>query len=214
MAAPVLVRGYTNGDASSSTTRSVRGSKALPPISAFAFADILRTADSPDFQAALDGIAEICAKNRMSLADEYSSHMPPLGEITTTTSVSARPHLLRPNMRTALTSVPEGSSGSSEGSSPKKRKRSGLFTLGWQQYEQNQSLRRIRIGSMGRSAPVTSTTALGSSSVMLQEDNAIARSDAGSSGRQLVPPRTQTKHSQAASSLQRLLARAQSFEAG
>ncbi|KAK3714815.1 hypothetical protein LTR37_007550 [Vermiconidia calcicola] len=214
MAAPVLVRGYTNGEASSPTTRSMRGSKALPPVSAFAFADILRTADSADFQSAIDGVAEICAKNRMSLADEYSSHMPPLGEITTTTSVSARPHPLRPNMRTALTSVPEGSSGSSEGSSPKKRKRSRPFAWGRQQHEQNQSLRRIRIGSMGRSVPVTSTTALGSSFVMVQEDNAIARRDGGSSERQLAPPRTRTKHSKAASSLHRLLARAQSSEAG
>ena len=92
MAQPVLVRAYTDSRPATATGLDNAGrAQALPPISSFAFADILRSADCADFQVAIDGIAEICAKNRMSLADEYASHLPPLGEITATTSSNMRP---------------------------------------------------------------------------------------------------------------------------
>lgn len=164
MAAPVLVRAYTNDRTSSFGARGTRGhrAQALPPVSSYAFADILRAADCPDFRLAIDGIAEICAKNRMSLADEHSSHLPPLGEITAS-SAGVRTQYLRPNMRRALTSVPEASSGSSEGSHKSKKGKTGLFGFRRVEYQQTETLRRMCIGSMGRTMPIGSTTAVAAS---------------------------------------------------
>lgn len=162
MAAPVLVRAYAGIRPNSSTNRraGVQDAEALPPISSFAFADILRFADSAEFQHAIDGIAEICAKNRMSLADEYASHLPPLGEITASSAAVISPrHLLRPGMRRALTSVPEASSGSSEGSRKSKRRTNGLFGFRRRQTAQEPPLREMRIGSIGRKFPVAGVTA-------------------------------------------------------
>ena len=161
-AAPVLVKAYSNerrGPLRLSHA-SMSAAQALPPISSFAFADILRSADSPDFQQALDGIAEICAKNRMSLADEYASHLPPLGEITASSTIAERrQQLLRPGARRALTSVPEASSSGSEGSRMgKKRKR--IFSFQRPKEVQDKSLRQIRIGSMGRTVSVAALAAL------------------------------------------------------
>ncbi|MCJ1396571.1 hypothetical protein MMC18_009462 [Xylographa bjoerkii] len=59
---------------------SPRSSKhALPPLSAFSFADILASIDM-DVKAEIDGIAEICGRSKLSLANEYGSHLPPHGE--------------------------------------------------------------------------------------------------------------------------------------
>nr|OQO29608.1 hypothetical protein B0A51_01599 [Rachicladosporium sp. CCFEE 5018] len=157
MAQPVLVRAYT-------TRRTPMGSssgrgRALPPISAFSFADILRAADSADFQEAIDGIAEICAKNRMSLAEEHTSHMPPVGEITggsDTVVVTRTPHAGRPNAKRALTIVPEGSSSGSERS--KKWSRMSIFDFSARKEPTTRPRAVTRIGSMGRSVPVASTT--------------------------------------------------------
>jgi hypothetical protein len=123
MAQPVLVRSYTSPKRTPYGSPSGR-SHALPPIAAFSFADILRAADSTDFQSAIDGIAEICAKNRLSLAEEYGSHLPPVGEITAvnTEIISVRQQHGRFGMRRALTSVPEASSGSSDGSAKGMKK--------------------------------------------------------------------------------------------
>ena len=216
MAAPVLVRAYTSDRASSLRPNGARGigEQALPPISSYAFASILRSADGPDFQSAIDGIAEICAKNRMSLADEYASHLPPLGEITAATSEAVRPHLLRPGQRRALTSVPEASSGSSEGSHHKSTKRrSGLFGFRRQQHEQTQSLREMRIGSMGRTISIAATTAF-AGSVKVPQGNEPAtleatRGEHHGAGRQQRPQAPARRPSEAAASLQRLLARGQ-----
>ncbi|EON69358.1 hypothetical protein W97_08618 [Coniosporium apollinis CBS 100218] len=54
---------------------------SLPKVEDFAFQNILRAVDA-DVRTAIDAIAEICAKSRMSLADEYGAHLPPQGEIT------------------------------------------------------------------------------------------------------------------------------------
>nr|OQO28712.1 hypothetical protein B0A51_02955 [Rachicladosporium sp. CCFEE 5018] len=159
MAQPVLVRAYT-------TRRTPMGSpsgrgRALPPISAFSFADILRAADSADFQEAIDGIAEICAKNCMSLAEEHSSHMPPVGEITGATDtvvVTRTPYAGRPNAKRALTIVPEGSSSGSERS--KKGSRMSIFEFSARKESTVRARTTIRIGSMGRSVPVASTTSI------------------------------------------------------
>jgi len=52
----------------------------LPPVAEFQFSHVLE-AISPDIRDALDAISEICARSRLSLADEYGAHLPPLGEI-------------------------------------------------------------------------------------------------------------------------------------
>ncbi|CZT21870.1 uncharacterized protein RCC_07736 [Ramularia collo-cygni] len=215
MAQPVLVKAYT--DRRASTKRSLKSNEeALPPVSAFTFANILRTADTtPEFQAAIDGIAEICAKNRMSLADEYASHLPPLGEITAATSTNIRPHLLRPGVRRPLTSVPEGSSGSSEGSG-KSRKKGSIFSFRKQQVQDSVPARRLRIGMMGRTVPVGSTTALAAEawirpqkSRSSSESTIVAAPPAAISPLRPVPRRTL---SAAEVSLQQLLTRSRSSD--
>ncbi|KAF2276559.1 uncharacterized protein EI97DRAFT_442483 [Westerdykella ornata] len=55
----------------------------LPPVDDFSFSAILRAVD-PEIRDAIDAIAEICARSRLSLADEYDAHLPPQGTITGT----------------------------------------------------------------------------------------------------------------------------------
>ena len=169
MAQPVLVRSYTSPKRTPFGSPNGR-SHALPPIAAFSFADILRAADSTDFQSAIDGIAEICAKNRLSLAEEYGSHLPPVGEITAvnTDIVSVRQQHGRFGMRRALTSVPEASSGSSDGSAKGKKKNIGGIEPNNQ--DPKSPLRVIRISSAGRTIPVCGTTAM---SLGASEDHAF-----------------------------------------
>lgn len=159
MAQPVLVRTYSSPKPTPAGSPSGR-SHVLPPIAAFSFADILRSADGAEFQSAIDGIAKICAKNRMSLAEEYGSHLPPVGEITATSMeiVPIRQTHGKPNMRRALTSVPEASSGSSEGSTRSKRR--GILGFGSRQEVMKSPLRTMRIGSTGRTISICGTTAV------------------------------------------------------
>ena len=157
---------------------------SLPPISAFSFDSILRAADGPDLQAAIDGITEICAKNRMSLAEEYASHKPPVGEITgggdsvnqggvgtRGSSASGGTAVLpmrvsqvsKPPVRRALTSVPEASSSGSEGSGRGRKRRGSLFGFVApvkKMETKTGTMRVIRIGSMGRTVSAGCTTAL------------------------------------------------------
>ena len=56
-------------------------SAALPPLSSFSFQDILKEIDT-EINPAVDAIAEIFGRSKLSLADEYSSHRPPQGELT------------------------------------------------------------------------------------------------------------------------------------
>lgn len=205
-AAPVLVRTY-RGDGSvhfNSSGTMGKGAHALPPISSYSFAAILRSADSPEFQHAIDGIAEICAKNRMSLADEYSSHLPPLGEITAASSAAARPHALRPGMKRVLTSVPEGSSGSSEGSRKSKKRTSGLFSFRRKEPAQIPPMKSMRIGSMGRTIPVNGTTAM-ATHVDLPADSESATQKSSDAIEAHPQPVAARRTSAASSSLQRLL---------
>lgn len=58
-----------------------RQNEQLPAIEDFSFSAILRAVD-PEIRDAIDAIAEICARSRLSLADEYDAHLPPQGEIT------------------------------------------------------------------------------------------------------------------------------------
>lgn len=53
----------------------------LPPVEAFSFQEILQSISS-DIRIPIDRIAEICGKSKLSLANEYSSHMPPQAEFT------------------------------------------------------------------------------------------------------------------------------------
>ncbi|KAF1998205.1 hypothetical protein P154DRAFT_524294 [Amniculicola lignicola CBS 123094] len=55
--------------------------ESLPSVDDFSFSAILRAVD-PEIRDAIDAIAEICARSRLSLADEYDAHLPPQGEIT------------------------------------------------------------------------------------------------------------------------------------
>lgn len=71
--------GQTNASALSAGL--ARQNEQLPAIEDFYFSAILRAVD-PEIRDAIDAIAEICARSRLSLADEYDAHLPPQGEIT------------------------------------------------------------------------------------------------------------------------------------
>lgn len=87
---PVLVRTYTRVDNNRSrpasanpgpiSPRSMPTAATLPSVDAFSFDGILRAIE-PDITDAIDGIAEIYARSKLSLADEYGAHLPPQGEI-------------------------------------------------------------------------------------------------------------------------------------
>ncbi|KAF2743248.1 hypothetical protein M011DRAFT_411082, partial [Sporormia fimetaria CBS 119925] len=95
----------------------------LPAVDDFSFSAILRAVD-PEIRDAIDAIAEICAKSRLSLADQYDAHLPPQGEITGTgpgwvggrVSLVGRGRLARaqvwPGADSGLGVVPEASSSS------------------------------------------------------------------------------------------------------
>jgi len=83
----------------------------LPPVEAFSFDGILR-AVGPEIYDSIDSIAEICAKSKLSMADEYSAHLPPQGEIFESEGIFAvPPHRMGLSDR-ALTTVTEASSSS------------------------------------------------------------------------------------------------------
>ncbi|PYH96155.1 hypothetical protein BO71DRAFT_376042 [Aspergillus ellipticus CBS 707.79] len=92
---PVLVRAYSGGphDTSGMTTMPSRRSfpftggsgrqRRGPPLPAeadFSIDSILRAIE-PNIRHTLDSIGEICGRSRLSLANEYGSHIAPLGEI-------------------------------------------------------------------------------------------------------------------------------------
>ncbi|XPT03637.1 hypothetical protein M3J09_012725 [Ascochyta lentis] len=70
-----------HSNASALSAGLARQNEQLPAIEDFSFSAILRAVD-PEIREAIDAIAEICAKSRLSLADEYDAHLPPQGEIT------------------------------------------------------------------------------------------------------------------------------------
>lgn len=72
-----------NTNASSLSAGLARQNEQLPAVEDFSFSAILRAVD-PEIRDAIDAIAEICARSRLSLADEYDAHLPPQGEITGT----------------------------------------------------------------------------------------------------------------------------------
>ncbi|KAJ5507195.1 hypothetical protein N7527_009338 [Penicillium freii] len=99
---PVLVRAYS-GDAQDTSTRpstlsarrflSFSGSRSSAPAPSRPAQDIMFPTDKdfsiesilqaiePDIRGTLDSIAEICGRSKLSLSNEYGSHIAPLGEI-------------------------------------------------------------------------------------------------------------------------------------
>ncbi|KAE9967542.1 hypothetical protein BLS_006316 [Venturia inaequalis] len=115
---PVLVRAYTSSERSrpSSASRSpamlaMPAGAHLPPIEAFSFDGILQAVE-PEVHEAIDGIAEIYARSRLSLADEYGSHMPPQGEIVNPRSRYSGLATRTTGLERTLTTVAEASSSS------------------------------------------------------------------------------------------------------
>jgi hypothetical protein len=115
---PVLVRAYTSSERSrppsssrSSATPAMAAGAHLPPIDAFSFDGILRAVET-EVHEAIDGIAEIYARSRLSLADEYSSHMPPQGEIINPRSRYSGLVIRTTGLDRTLTTVTEASSSS------------------------------------------------------------------------------------------------------
>jgi hypothetical protein len=52
----------------------------LPAVEEFGIEAILRAIE-PDIRSTLDSIAEICGRSKLSLANEYGSHIAPFGEV-------------------------------------------------------------------------------------------------------------------------------------
>ncbi|KAL1989263.1 hypothetical protein VTN96DRAFT_25 [Rasamsonia emersonii] len=85
---PVLVRAYPDAAdeaQSSSTMPSASATQQqrvpeLPSVQDFSIEGILRAIE-PEIRSTLDSIAEICGRSRLSLANEYGSHIAPFGEI-------------------------------------------------------------------------------------------------------------------------------------
>jgi len=119
----------------------------LPSADDFSFSAILRAVD-PEIRDAIDAIAAICARSRLSMADEYDAHLPPQGEITSggpgwavsTGALVGRGRLSRVSQGWAaadntLMAVPEASSSSerlaqeSKNASTKKRSQSAYGSL-------------------------------------------------------------------------------------
>lgn len=116
------MNGYSNPSALSAGL--ARQDQELPALEDFSFSAILRAVD-PEIRDAIDAIAEICARSRLSLADEYDAHLPPQGEITdagpgwaaSTGVLVGRGRLSRVNLGwtaadNTLMAVPEASSSS------------------------------------------------------------------------------------------------------
>lgn len=144
---PVLVRTYSasksrTGSRATSRARTLRdGTVApsmatmtdadakLPSIEDFKFNNLLLAASS-DVSTAIDAIAEICARSRLSLADEYGAHLPPFSHTLppmprTRGQMQSQREVMKMGAESRrLTTVPETSS-NSEHSSPSTSSGSG-----------------------------------------------------------------------------------------
>ncbi|KAL1991892.1 hypothetical protein VTN49DRAFT_5200 [Thermomyces lanuginosus] len=85
---PVLVRARSpdvanerreSGAMSSASTPQQRAPE-MPSVQEFTIEAILRAIE-PDIRSTLDSIAEICGRSRLTLSNEYGSHIAPFGEI-------------------------------------------------------------------------------------------------------------------------------------
>ncbi|OQE35525.1 hypothetical protein PENCOP_c013G05424 [Penicillium coprophilum] len=112
---PVLVRAYS-GDAQDRTRRSsamsarrflsFSGSRSsasrpsqpditFPSDKDFSIESILQAIE-PDIRGTLDSIADICGRSKLSLSNEYGSHIAPLGEICAPSSATGPVEQARP----------------------------------------------------------------------------------------------------------------------
>ncbi|MCJ1301009.1 hypothetical protein MMC08_003808 [Hypocenomyce scalaris] len=80
----------------------------LPPLEAFSFQEILQSINS-EITVPIDNIAEICGRSKMSLSNEYSSHLPPQAEFSQGISHGAN-HSLDAVLHPRLLTVDEASS--------------------------------------------------------------------------------------------------------
>lgn len=133
----------------------------------FSFSAILRAVD-PEIKDAIDAIAEICARSRMSMADEYDAHLPPQGEITDAGSgwaagmgaLVGRGRVSRigqgwPAAENTLTTVPEASS-SSEGLASESR--AGIVDSRKRSQSAYGSLKSVISGGSRKRKPVDTDT--------------------------------------------------------
>lgn len=118
-AQPVLVSTYPNSVADSRssnhakmkrnrTSRVESKSFDLPPLERFSFQDILASID-PEIRLSIDSIAEICGRSKMSLADEYNSHLPPQGELVSPHEQQDGTNALPAHLATVPESSPQDS---------------------------------------------------------------------------------------------------------
>lgn len=82
---PVLVKAYTPETSNARASTNMSSDPAmkqidLPAVEEFGIDAILRAIE-PDIRSTLDSIAEICGRSRLSLANEYGSHIAPFGEV-------------------------------------------------------------------------------------------------------------------------------------
>ncbi|KAI1932849.1 hypothetical protein LOZ65_000456 [Ophidiomyces ophidiicola] len=82
---PVVIRTFSadtnvRGTMSRHSNHECYRPAKLPPVQDFGIEGILQAIE-PDIRNTLDTIAEICGRSKLSLANEYGSHRPPLGEI-------------------------------------------------------------------------------------------------------------------------------------
>jgi hypothetical protein len=138
----------------------------IPSADEFSFSAILRAVD-PEIRGAIDAIAEICARSRMSLADEYEAHLPPQGEITSagptwvanTGALAGRGRLSRISQGwtaadNTLMAVPEASSSSerlaqeSRGNASQRKRSQSAYG----------SLKSVISGGSGQRKPINSDT--------------------------------------------------------
>ncbi|KAL1626764.1 hypothetical protein SLS56_006757 [Neofusicoccum ribis] len=133
---PVIVRTYSGGttssraqraseqrrvdasapaaaSSSSSSSQMPHRPSTLPPTADFSFDGILHAVE-PEIAGAIDAIAAICARSKLSLADEYTAHRPPheILDPPIPISPSQREHWWSVVRDTALSAVPEASSSS------------------------------------------------------------------------------------------------------
>ena len=118
---PIIVRTYSgsptsrpSSDQTVSATMydrtSVRKVKdGLPPAEVFSFESILQAIER-EAREDVDAIAEICGRSKMSLANEYDAHMPPLGELVAARPVGQPSAMTRSSLNQTLTPVEEASS--------------------------------------------------------------------------------------------------------
>jgi hypothetical protein len=71
---------FTGSRGAASAQRQPQPDLILPSDKDFSIESILQAIE-PDIRGTLDSIAEICGRSKLSLANEYGSHIAPLGEI-------------------------------------------------------------------------------------------------------------------------------------